>query len=118
MYVCMYVCIYLFKGFLSLYLERVEGREKERERNIYVWLPWLRVRFRLPSYFLLSTNWTLVKLHVSISIYFPEINLFGSLGVLMVFSRIYLFLPLPFLIKDSPQFGILTYSSLHLSPVI
>ena len=28
-----------FKGFIYLFLERGEGREKERERNINVWLP-------------------------------------------------------------------------------
>ena len=28
-----------FKGFIYLFLERGEGREKERERNISVWLP-------------------------------------------------------------------------------
>ena len=28
-----------FKGFIYLFLERGEGREKERERNICVWLP-------------------------------------------------------------------------------
>ena len=31
---------YLFlKDFIYLFLERGEGREKERERNIDVWLP-------------------------------------------------------------------------------
>ena len=29
----------LFKDFIYLFLERGEGREKERERNINVWLP-------------------------------------------------------------------------------
>ena len=28
-----------FKDFIYLFLEREEGREKERERNINVWLP-------------------------------------------------------------------------------
>ena len=28
-----------FKYFIYLFLERGEGREKERERNINVWLP-------------------------------------------------------------------------------
>ena len=28
-----------FKGFIYLFLERGEGKEKEREKNIYVWLP-------------------------------------------------------------------------------
>ena len=28
-----------FKDFIYLFLERVEGKEKERERNINVWLP-------------------------------------------------------------------------------
>ena len=28
-----------FKDFINLFLERGEGREKERERNITVWLP-------------------------------------------------------------------------------
>ena len=27
-----------FKGFIYLFLERVDGKKKERERNIYVWL--------------------------------------------------------------------------------
>ena len=31
--------IYVFKDFIYLFLERREGREKERERNINVWLP-------------------------------------------------------------------------------
>ena len=31
--------IYFFKDFIYLFLERGEGREKERERNINVWLP-------------------------------------------------------------------------------
>ena len=29
----------VFKGFIYLFLEREEGREEERERNIDVWLP-------------------------------------------------------------------------------
>ena len=29
---------YIFKGFIYLFLERGEGREEERERNINVWL--------------------------------------------------------------------------------
>ena len=34
--------LYLFfKDFIYLLLERVEGREKERERNISVWLPFM-----------------------------------------------------------------------------
>ena len=33
-------CVFfLFKDFIYLFLERVEGKEKERERNINVWLP-------------------------------------------------------------------------------
>ena len=31
-----------FKDFIYLFLERGEGREKERERNINVWLPLTR----------------------------------------------------------------------------
>ena len=31
-----------FKDFMYLFLERGEGREKERERNINVWLPFMR----------------------------------------------------------------------------
>ena len=31
--------MYFLKDFIYLFLERVEGREKERERNINVWLP-------------------------------------------------------------------------------
>ena len=31
--------VYFFKDFIYLFLERGEGREKERERNISVWLP-------------------------------------------------------------------------------
>ena len=31
--------LYFFKEFIYLFLERGEGREKERERNINVWLP-------------------------------------------------------------------------------
>ena len=34
-YIC--VCVCVFKDFISLFLERREGREKERERNISVW---------------------------------------------------------------------------------
>ena len=30
---------FFFKDFIYLFLERGEGREKERERNIIVWLP-------------------------------------------------------------------------------
>ena len=30
------------KDFICLFLERGEGREKERERNISVWLPLVR----------------------------------------------------------------------------
>ena len=30
---------YFFKDFIYLFLERGEGREKEREKNINVWLP-------------------------------------------------------------------------------
>ena len=33
--------IYYFKDFIYLFLERGERREKERERNINAWLPWL-----------------------------------------------------------------------------
>ena len=39
---CLSMClltIYLFKDFMYLFLERGEEREKERERNINVWLP-------------------------------------------------------------------------------
>ena len=32
-------CVGFFKDFIYLFLERGEGREKERERNISVWLP-------------------------------------------------------------------------------
>ena len=31
--------IYFLKDFIYLFLEREEGREKERERNINMWLP-------------------------------------------------------------------------------
>ena len=31
--------LYVLKDFIYLFLERGEGREKERERNINVWLP-------------------------------------------------------------------------------
>ena len=31
-----------FKDFIYLFLERGEGREKEREKNINVWLPLVR----------------------------------------------------------------------------
>ena len=31
--------IYIFKDFIYLFLDRGEGREKERETNINVWLP-------------------------------------------------------------------------------
>ena len=31
--------IYLFKDFIYLSLDRGEGRKKDRERNINVWLP-------------------------------------------------------------------------------
>ena len=31
-----------FKDFIYLFLERGEGREKEKERNINVWLPLVR----------------------------------------------------------------------------
>ena len=35
-------CAHIFTRFLIyLFLEREEGREKERERNVYVWLPLL-----------------------------------------------------------------------------
>ena len=34
--------ILFFKDFIYLFLERGEGREKERERNINVWLPLAR----------------------------------------------------------------------------
>ena len=30
---------YIFKDFIYLFLDREDGREKERERNISVWLP-------------------------------------------------------------------------------
>ena len=33
---------FFFKGFIYLFLERGEGWEKERERNINVWLPLAR----------------------------------------------------------------------------
>ena len=32
-------CIYMFKDFIYLFLERGEGKEKEKEGNINVWLP-------------------------------------------------------------------------------
>ena len=32
-------CILYLNDFIYLFLEREEGREKERERNINVWLP-------------------------------------------------------------------------------
>ena len=32
-------CFYFFKDFIYLFLERGEGRAKDRERNINVWLP-------------------------------------------------------------------------------
>ena len=31
--------LFIFKGFIYLFLDTGEGREKERERNINVWLP-------------------------------------------------------------------------------
>ena len=31
--------LFFFKDFIYLFLDRGEGREKERERNINVWLP-------------------------------------------------------------------------------
>ena len=31
-----------FKDFIYLFLEREEGKEKEREKNINVWLPLMR----------------------------------------------------------------------------
>ena len=31
--------MYFLKDFIYLFLERGEGREKKRERNINVWLP-------------------------------------------------------------------------------
>ena len=31
--------LFFFKDFIYLFLERGEGREEERERNISVWLP-------------------------------------------------------------------------------
>ena len=34
--------VYFLKDFIYLFLERGEGREKERERNINVWLPLVR----------------------------------------------------------------------------
>ena len=33
---------YFLKDFISLFFDRGEGREKERERNINVWLPLMR----------------------------------------------------------------------------
>ena len=33
------ISFFFFKGFIYLFLERGEGREKEREKNISVWLP-------------------------------------------------------------------------------
>ena len=54
MFSCAYlqcVCVYIlwcnicsiflpfFKDFIYLFLERGEGKEKEREKNIHVWLP-------------------------------------------------------------------------------
>ena len=37
-----YLYIYILKDFIYLFLERGERREKERERNINVWLPLMR----------------------------------------------------------------------------
>ena len=34
-----FVYLFVFKDFIYLYLEGKGGREKERERNINVWLP-------------------------------------------------------------------------------
>ena len=39
LFVYRYLCIHIFKDFIYLSLERGEGREKERERTINVWLP-------------------------------------------------------------------------------
>ena len=36
---CFFIIFYFFKDFIYLFLERGEGREKESERNISVWLP-------------------------------------------------------------------------------
>ena len=37
--VCVWRTCFLKKDFIYLFLERAEGREKDRERNINVWLP-------------------------------------------------------------------------------
>ena len=36
---CYFILFYVFKDFIYLFLDRAEGREKERNRNISVWLP-------------------------------------------------------------------------------
>ena len=36
---CQSILYYCFKDSIDLFLESGEGREKERERNISVWLP-------------------------------------------------------------------------------
>ena len=51
----------MFKYFIYLFLDRREGKEKERERNINVWLPVVRRLLRIcpaTQTCALSGNWT------------------------------------------------------------
>ena len=41
----LFFCFLVFKNIFYLFLDRGEGREKERERNINVWLPLARPLF-------------------------------------------------------------------------
>ena len=41
---------YFLKDFIYLFLERGERKEKERERNINVWLPLMHPPPRLPTH--------------------------------------------------------------------
>ena len=41
-FICLFVYFYFFKDFIYLFSERGERREKDRERNINVWLPLTR----------------------------------------------------------------------------
>ena len=34
-----FALVFIFEDFIYLFLEREEGKQKERERNINVWLP-------------------------------------------------------------------------------